>query len=174
MRNRSILQNPRILAVTLLGFSSGLPLALTNSTLQLWFAHAGVSLTAIGALSLVGIPYSLKFLWSPLMDKMVPPFLGRRRGWIAITQLSLCIALLILANLDPTLQSGWMGIFALFIAFLSASQDIAIDAYRTDTFLPSERGYGSALFIFSARVAIIIAGGLAPIMADHVGLHFTY
>ena len=174
MRSQSILQNPRILAVTLLGFSSGLPLALTNSTLQLWFAHAGVSLAAIGALSLVGIPYSLKFLWSPIMDKVVPPFLGRRRGWIAITQLSLCIALLVLANLDPRLQSGWMGVLALFITFLSASQDIAIDAYRTDTFLPSERGYGSALFIFSARVAIIIAGGLAPIMADHVGWHLTY
>ncbi len=166
--------NPRILAVTLLGFSSGLPLALTSSTLQAWFAQSGISLKTIGILSLIGIPYSLKFIWSPIMDKVVPPLLGRRRGWIGITQILLCIALFILANLDPTIQAGWIGTVALVIAFISASQDIAIDAYRTDTFLPSERGFGSALYIFSARIAIIVSGGFALILADHIGWRLTY
>ncbi len=174
MRGHSIFTNPRILAVTLLGFSSGLPLALTNSTLQAWFTQAGISLKTIGVLSLVGIPYSLKFLWSPIMDKVIPPLWGRRRGWIGITQLGLCIALFILANLDPKTTPGWIGFVAIFVAFMSASQDIAIDAYRTDTFLPSERGYGSALFIFSARIAIIISGGCALIFADHFGWRLTY
>ncbi len=174
MRGQSIMNNPRILAVTLLGFSSGLPLALTSSTLQAWFTQSGISLATIGVLSLVGIPYSLKFIWAPLIDKMVPPLWGRRRGWIGITQLSLCIGLFILANLDPQIVPGWIGILSLFVAFMSASQDIAIDAYRTDTFLPSERGYGSALFIFSARIAIIISGGGALILADHLGWRLTY
>lgn len=174
MRGLSVLKNPRILAVTLLGFSSGLPLALTSSTLQAWFTQAGVSLAAIGALSLIGIPYSLKFFWSPIMDKMVPPFLGRRRGWIAISQIGLCVALFILANLNPKAQGMLMGQLALFIAFLSASQDIAIDAYRTDTLLPAERGYGSALYIFLARISILVSGGLALILADHVGWQSTY
>lgn len=166
--------NSRIAVITLMGFASSLPLALTNSTLQAWFAHAGVSLAAIGALSLVGIPYSLKFLWAPLMDRVVPPFLGRRRGWIALMQAGLSISLFILANLDPKTTATWMGCMAVVIAFLSASQDIAIDAYRTDSFLPSERGYGLALFIFAARVAMIVASGLALIMADHIGWRLTY
>jgi len=174
MRGRSTLVNPRILAVTLLGFSSGLPLALTNSTLQAWFTQSGVSLATIGVLSLVGIPYSLKFIWAPIMDKMTPPWWGRRRGWIGITQLGLCVALFTLANLDPKIQPNWVGALALFVAFMSASQDIAIDAYRTDTFLPSERGYGLALFIFSARIAILVSGGLALILADHMGWRVTY
>lgn len=174
MHGESRVLNSRILAITLLGFSSGLPLALTNSTLQAWFTQSGVSLATIGVLSLVGIPYSLKFIWSPLMDKLVPPFLGRRRGWIMITQIGLCLALFVLANLDPKLQPGWIGAFALFVAFMSASQDIAIDAYRTDTLLPRERGYGSALFIFSARIAIIVSGGMALIFADHIGWRLTY
>jgi PAT family beta-lactamase induction signal transducer AmpG len=174
VRSQANFFNSRILAVTLLGFSSGLPLALTNSTLQAWFTQSGISLATIGVLSLVGIPYSLKFLWSPLMDKVTPLSWGRRRGWIAITQLGLCLSLFMLANLDPKIQASSVGLLALFVAFMSASQDIAIDAYRTDIFLPSERGYGSAFFIFSARVAIIIAGGLALIMADRIGWRLTY
>jgi len=174
MCSQSILKNPRILAVALLGFSSGLPLALTGSTLQAWFTQAGISLVTIGALSLIGIPYILKFIWSPVMDKVIPPFWGRRRGWIGIAQIGLSIALFVLANLDPKLHVNMMGQLALLIAFLSASQDIAIDAYRTDTLLPSERGYGSAFFIFMARISIIISSGLSLILADHMGWGVTY
>ncbi|HLB58162.1 MAG TPA: hypothetical protein VJL60_05050, partial [Gammaproteobacteria bacterium] len=126
------IKNRRILAVLFLGFSSGLPLALTGSTLQAWFTESGVNLTTIGILSLIGLPYILKFLWAPVMDRFVPPFLGRRRGWIALMQLSLCVVLFVIANLHPETQAWTIAILALLIAFLSASQDIAIDAYRTD------------------------------------------
>lgn len=161
-------------AVAWLGFSSGLPLALTTSTLQAWFTEAGVSLIMIGALSLIGVPYALKFLWSPLMDKVIPPFWGRRRGWIGISQIGLAVGLLVLANLNPGSQAGMMGKLALFVAFLSASQDIAIDAYRTDILAPNERSYGLAFFIFTARISIIVSGGLALVLADHVGWKTTY
>src|SRR5579872_443473 len=174
MRGQFIFKNPRILAVTLLGFSSGLPLALTSSTLQAWFTQAGISLITIGTLSLIGIPYALKFLWSPIIDKVIPPFWGRRRGWIGMAQIALCAALFVLAMMDPKAQAGLMGQLALVIAFLSASQDIAIDAYRTDTLLPEERGYGSAFFIFLARVSVIVSGGLALILADHTSWRVTY
>src|SRR5437899_1040434 len=122
--------NARIFTVMLLGFSSGLTLALTGSTLQAWFTQAGVDLLTIGALTLVGLPYVWKFLWAPVMDRFVPPLLGRRRGWIALTQLGLCTTLFILANMNPAVSPIAIGMLALLIAFLSASQDIAIDAYR--------------------------------------------
>jgi len=162
------------LAIAWLGFSSGLPLALTSSTLQAWFTEAGVGLVAIGTLSLIGVPYALKFIWSPMMDKVIPPFWGRRRGWIGIAQMGLAVALFVLASLSPNTHASLMGKLALFIAFLSASQDIAIDAYRTDTLLPRERSYGLAFFIFTARVSIIVSGGLALILADHLGWRITY
>jgi len=174
MRGYSVFKNPRILAIALLGFSSGLPLALTSSTLQAWFTQSGVSLATIGALSLIGIPYTLKFLWSPIMDKVIPPIWGRRRGWIGIAQIVLCAILFFFAQLSPVQHAALMGQVALLIAFLSASQDIAIDAYRTDTLHPSERGVGSAFFIFTARLSILLSGGLALILADHIGWKMTY
>ncbi|MCD6038912.1 MAG: hypothetical protein K0S27_312 [Gammaproteobacteria bacterium] len=163
-----------ILAVLLLGFSSGLPLALTGSTLQAWFTQAGVNVVTIGAFSLVGLPYVWKVLWAPVLDRFIPPWWGRRRGWILITQLGLCLALFVLAHMDPHGQPLWIGGLALTIAFISASQDIAIDAYRTDILLPDERGLGAAAYIFSYRIAMLISGGLALVLADHVGWRVTY
>ncbi len=163
-----------LLAVLLLGFSSGLPLALTSSTLQAWFTVAGVDITTIGALSLVGLPYVFKFVWAPILDRFIPPLWGRRRGWILITQLGLCITLFALAQMSPVLQPVWMGGLALVIAFLSASQDIAIDAYRTDILLPDERGLGSAAYIFSYRMAMLVSGALGLVFADHYGWRSTY
>jgi len=163
-----------ILAVLLLGFSSGLPLALTGSTLQAWLTQAGVSVVAIGAFSLVGVPYVWKVLWAPVLDRFIPPLWGRRRGWILITQLGLCIALFILAQMNPQAQPALIGVLALVIAFISASQDIAIDAYRTDILLPDERGLGAAAYIFSYRIAMLISGGLALVFADHFGWRITY
>ncbi len=171
---KQIFFNSRISAVLLLGFSSGLPLALTSSTLQAWFTQAGVHVVAIGALSLVGLPYVWKFLWAPIMDRFVPPLWGKRRGWILLTQLGLCVALFILANLSPNEQPVTMGFLALLVAFIGASQDIAIDAYRTDVLHPEERGLGMASFIFAFRVALIISGGLALVFADHLGWRLTY
>lgn len=167
-------KNRRILAVMFLGLSSGLPLALTGSTLQAWFTQTGVNLFAIGALSLLGLPYVWKFLWAPVLDRYIPPVLGRRRGWVCMTQVGLCIMLLILAQMNPSVGTTTIGLVALFIAFLSASQDIAIDAYRTDVLHPSERGIGAAVFTFGYRVAMLLSGGLALVMADYIGWQLTY
>jgi PAT family beta-lactamase induction signal transducer AmpG len=163
-----------ILAVFLLGFSSGLPLALTSSTLQAWFTEAGVDVLTIGILSLIGVPYVLKVFWAPLLDRFIPPLWGRRRGWILITQLGLCVTLFVLAQMNPAVKPGAIGILALVIAFLSASQDIAIDAYRTDILLPDERGLGAAAYIFSYRIAMLVSGALALVFADHFGWRVTY
>ncbi len=168
------IKDRRILAVLLLGFSSGLPLALTGATLQAWFTQAGVNIIAIGALSLVGVPYVWKMLWAPVLDRFTPPWWGRRRGWILIAQLGLCLTLFILAHMNPQTQPAWMGWLALLIAFTAATQDIAIDAYRTDILLPDERGLGTAAFIFTYRIAMLISGGLALIFADHFGWRTTY
>jgi len=167
-------QNSRLFAVLLLGFSSGLPLALTGSTLQAWFSTANVSLVTIGALSLIGIPYTWKFLWAPLLDYFVPPMLGLRRGWMLIMQLGLCVSLFFLSFLHPEKQTLLIGYVALFIAFLSASQDMAIDAYRTDILLPEERGLGSAVYIFSYRMAMLVSGGFALILAEQIGWQLTF
>jgi PAT family beta-lactamase induction signal transducer AmpG len=166
--------NRRIFAVLLMGFSSGIPLALTGSTLQAWFTEAGVSIITIGALTLVGVPYTFKFLWAPILDRFVPPFLGRRRGWLLIAQIGLSLTLFILTLFSPTQQPKAMGVLALLIAFLSASQDIAYDAYRTDVLIPQERGLGAAAVTLGYRIAMLVSGGLALVVADHIGWQLTY
>ncbi|MFZ2315329.1 MAG: MFS transporter [Gammaproteobacteria bacterium] len=166
--------NQRLLAIWVLGFASGLPLALTGSTLQAWFTDSGVHIVTIGALSLLGIPYTLKFLWAPLMDYYGWPVLGRRRGWIMAMQLGLVVALFLLANMQPTTEAHLMGVMAFAVAFFSASQDISITAYQTDILPAEERGLGAAYYIFAYRVAILMSGGLALIFADHLGWKVTY
>lgn len=172
--NHKTFSNPRLLAVLFLGFSSGLPLALTSSTLQAWFTQSHVKLAAIGAISLIGIPYTLKFLWAPIMDYLNLPWLGMRRGWILLTQGLLVLALIVLAHMDPTSQALGMYVAAICIAFFSASQDVAIDAYRTDVLHAEERGLGAAYYIFMYRVALLLSGGLALVCADYVGWKCTY
>src|SRR4029434_10994988 len=108
------------------------PLYLTGRTLQAWMRVEHVDLTTIGFFSLVGLPYSLKWLWAPLMDRYVPPFLGRRRGWLAITQLGLAAGIAAMAMCSPRKEIGFLAMLAVFVAFASASQDIVFDAYRTD------------------------------------------
>lgn len=166
--------NKRLAAILFLGVASGLPLALTSSTLQAWFTEVHIPLMTIGALSLIGIPYTLKFLWAPLMDHYGIGSLGKRRGWILCAQLGLVITLLILANMNPTTSAAEMGVVALAVAFLSASQDIAIDAYRTDILVPDERGLGVSYFVFAYRVAFLFSGGLALVFADYLGWRLTY
>lgn len=169
-----MLFNSRLLAVLFLGFASGLPLALTGSTLQAWFTEAHINLVTIGALSLLGIPYTLKFLWAPLMDHFSLPLFGKRKGWILLMQLGVVITLLLLANMNPGLQASNMGIAALAVAFFSASQDISITAYQTDVLTSEERGLGAAYYIFTYRIAVLISGGLALVSADYFGWKFTY
>lgn len=164
----------KIAAVTLLGFSSGLPLALTSGTLQAWMTMAGVDLKTIGIFALVGLPYTLKFLWSPFIDRYVPPALGRRRGWILIAQIGLVIGISAMALNTPQYAPYLLGIFALTVAFTSASQDIAIDAYRTDVLHEKERGVGAAVFVMGYRVAMLVSGALALILSDQIGWQNTY
>ena len=166
--------NTRLGFVSALGLYSGLPLALTGSTLQAWLTQANVDLMTIGILSLISFPYNLKFLWAPLLDRFIFPKLGRRRGWIIITQFGLGLALLLMASLHPQSQIKAVCWLALAFAFMSATQDIACDAYRADTLLPEERGLGSAYYIFAYRIAMFISGGLALVMAHYWGWERTY
>lgn len=161
-------------ALLLLGFSSGLPLFLTSKTLQAWMTVEGVNLRSIGLFSLVGLPYSLKFLWSPLLDRFVPPFLGRRRGWLVLTQGALLLAIAAMALQQPRQALQFLAINALFIAFFSATQDIAADAYRTDVLEQREMGAGAAVFVLGYRVALLVTGALALILADQMPWSTVY
>lgn len=169
-----ILRSPRIAAVLLLGFSSGLPLALTGSTLQAWLTVSGADIMTIAWFSWIGIPYLLKFLWSPLMDRYVPPFLGRRRGWMLLTQLALVAGIAGMAISPPNSKLWLLGCLALWVAFASASQDIVIDAYRTDLLPAAERGMGAAVSVLGYRLAMLASGGLALILADRIGWRQTF
>jgi len=164
-----------ILIVMLLGFSSGLPLALTAGTLQAWLAVEGVDIVTIGWFALVGQPYTYKFLWAPLMDRFQLPFLGRRRGWLALTQLALLALVAAMGLLSPR-ESPWLtALCALAIAFLSASQDIVVDAYRTDVLRAEERGAGAAVSVLGYRIAMLVSGAGALILADQwLGWHAMY
>ena len=164
----------RMVIMVVLGFASGLPLPLTSGTLQAWLTTAGVDIKMIGIFSIVGLPYTLKFLWSPFMDRFVPPFLGRRRGWIVCTQVALLAGIAVMALTSPESMPLALGIIALCVAFFSASQDIVVDAYRTDVLPANERGTGVAVFIFGYRIAFLVAGALALMMADRVGWQKTY
>lgn len=169
-----LFSNRRIAATLLLGFSSGLPLALVGGTLQAWFTVSGVDIVTIGFLGLVGQPYVYKFLWAPFMDRFVPPLFGRRRGWLLLTQITVSIAIAAMAFFNPAITPGALSALALVVAFLSASQDIAVDAYRTDVLQPRERGLGAAVSVGGYRMAMIVSGGLALILADHIGWSAMY
>ncbi len=159
----------RLAAVLFLGFASGLPLALTGQAMLAWLTVSGVNLATIGFLGLVGVPYTFKFLWAPLMDRFEPPWLGRRRGWLVLTQLSLAGVLLLMSGLNPVAQPALFAAIGVGVAFLSASQDIVIDAYRTDVLAAQERGLGSSLAVFGYRLAMIVSGGVAFIWAQEWG-----
>lgn len=168
------LSKRNLFSTLLLGFSSGLPLALTSSTLQAWFTVTGASLLAIGSLSLIGQPYVYKFLWAPLLDRWIPPLLGRRRGWIILIQLVLIIAITGMALANPHTSAILLISIAFIVAFLSASQDIAIDAYRTDILKPNERGLGTTLYSWGYRAAMLVSGALALALAEYIGWRSTY
>ncbi len=159
----------RLTVVCLLGFASGLPLALTGQAMQAWLTLDGIDLATIGFLSLVGLPYTFKFLWAPLMDRFeLWPALGRRRGWLVLTQLALAGALWGLAATSPKGALQAFALLAVVVAFVSASQDVVIDAYRTDLLRPSQRGLGASLNVLGYRLAMIVSGGVALIWTDPV------
>jgi len=161
-----IFQQPKSAILLILGFASGLPLALTSGTLQAWMTVANVDLKTIGFFSLVGQAYVFKFLWSPVMDRYTPPFLGRRRGWLLLTQFCLLIAIAAMGFLEPLSQLRWMAALAVVIAFCSASQDIVFDAWKTDVLAPEERGTGAAISVLGYRLGMLVSGGLALWLAD--------
>ena len=169
-----VFRSPRIAAVMLLGFASGLPLALTGSTLQAWLTVSRIDIVTIAWFSWIGLPYALKFLWAPIMDRYMPPMLGRRQGWIVFTQLALVAGLLAMGVLSPVDELWLLGCAALWVAFFSASQDIVIDAYRTDVLRKEERGLGAALSVFGYRMAMLASGALALICAEEFGWRTTY
>jgi MFS transporter, PAT family, beta-lactamase induction signal transducer AmpG len=156
----------RLLVVAALGFASGLPLALTGQAMQAWLSVSGVDVATIGFLSLVGLPYTFKFLWAPLMDRFELPWLGRRRGWLVITQLALAASLMWMAGTSPTAATRSFALLAVLVAFVSASQDVVIDAYRTDLLAATERGLGASLGVMGYRLAMILSGGVAFIWVD--------
>jgi MFS transporter, PAT family, beta-lactamase induction signal transducer AmpG len=166
--------NRRVLCLAGLGFSSGLPLALTASTLQAWLMTDKVGLSIVGVFSLVGLPYALKVFWAPLMDRFSPPWLGRRRGWIISIQILLAIAILALGNCSPASFPALLAFAAIVTAFLSASQDIAIDAYRADVLRETELGPGAATAVVGYRAALLVSGASALILSDHVSWRTVY
>ncbi len=163
-----IFGQPKMAILLLFGFSSGLPFYLTSKTLQAWMTTAHVDLATIGFFSLVTLPYSLKFVWAPLMDRYIPPFLGRRRGWVLITQILLLIAIAAMSLHDPQRGLQMLAVNAIAIAFFSASQDISLDAYRTDVLQDREMGAGAAVFVLGYRIAMITTGALAFFLADRI------
>jgi len=172
------LRRPKVAIMLALGFSSGLPFLLTGNTFGYWLRDKGVTLEAIGFLSWVGLAYSLKFLWSPLIDRLDAPLfgrLGRRRGWLAVTQVLVAIGLAGMASLGTSAGLAAIGAFALLVAFASSTQDIVVDAWRIEAADTSEElGLLSAAYQLGYRVALLIADGLILISAQHLGWPLSY
>ena len=166
---------PRMLQVLALGFSSGLPLLLTYSTLQAWLATAGVRRAAVGAIALVGTSYAFKFLWAPLMDRVPPPLpLGRRRGWGVTIQILLIGAILALGSSNPKHNLPLMAAFAVLVAFLSASQDIVIDAWRVESTRGEQQAPGSAMIGAGYRIGMLVSGAGCLFIAAYAGWFAAY
>lgn len=174
----SVYLDRRVMMVLLLGFSSGLPLLLTFSTLSAWLKSEGISRTAIGLFALVGTPYALKFLWSPLIDRLPLPIMtrvfGRRRGWALFIQVLLMACVVALGATDPAHDLGTMAALAVAVAFLSASQDIVIDAYRVEILPPELQGPGAGAVQTGYRIAMLAAGAGALYMASAFGWFAAY
>ncbi len=162
-------------ALLFLGFASGLPYNLTRDTLSAWITVEGLKLSTIGwFVGLANAPATLKFLWSPLVDRFVPPFLGRRRGWMVLTQVALVVAIATMGLQKPAQALQLLAINAIAIAFLSATQDIAIDAYRTDVLEEREVGAGVAIWVTGYRIALLLTGALALRWADQFSWSMVY
>jgi len=165
---------PVLVTVGLLGFTSGVPLVLTGSTLQAWMSSVGVNLKTVGFFALAGLPYTLKFLWSPLMDRYRPPFLGRRRGWILLLFIGLMGLLAALGGADPREHLRLVALLAFAVSFFSASADINVDAYRTELLPGKLLGPGTSLHITGYRVGMVFAGALALVLADRMSWRAVY
>lgn len=168
------LGDKRLAAVLFLSFASGLPFNLTGFTLQAWLASEGLDIKTIGIFSLAGLPYVFKFLWAPLLDRYLPPVLGRRRGWILIFQVCLALSIGVMGLGSPTRLPYALGAIALLVAFLSASQDIVFDAYRVDLVPASERALAAAATTFGYRTAAMLAGAVLVLIAASFGWRLAF
>ena len=169
-----VLATPKMLAILVLGAASGFPNQITESALQAWLKDTGVSNTTIGIMTYVALPYLLKPLWAPLIDRYPLPFLGRRRGWILAMQLALAAAIALFALQNPAAALAPFAVCALAITFCSATQDIAYDAYRTDVTTPSERGLAAAAVNLGYRSSAWIASAIALVVAQHYGWRVAF
>jgi len=164
----------RMLVALLMGFSGGLPLLLTLGVLQAWMKEGGVDLTWIGMITLVQIPYTWKFLWAPFLDRFIPPFLGRRRGWLLMSQIALMASIVGLGYSDPVKNTWMMIVAAVLVAFFSATQDIVIDAYRREDLPDEELGLGSSMYVYGYRLGMLLASGGGMILADFISFSQVY
>lgn len=171
-----VFANKKMLVTLLLGFSSGLPLALaTSTTIQAWLTQSQINVEDIGYFALIGLPYSLKFIWAPVLDSVKPPFLGLRRGWMVISQVGLFCATMGMAYSDPAGRLDQFALMAFLVAFFSATQDTVIDAYRTEILeTEKELGVGASMYVSGYRLAMVVSGGLALVMADHMPWSSVY
>ena len=163
-----------LLIIAVMGFSAGLPLALTGTALQAWLAQENVSLVTIGMFGLVTQPYIYKFLWAPFLDKFALPYLGFRTSWVFTMQIALVIFIIAIAFCEPKQSPSLFAFLALSIAFLSATYDIAYDAYRTELLSEQERGAGSVIYVYAYRIAMIVSGGGSLLLSYYIGWQATY
>ena len=178
LKSLQIYKDRRMLTMLGLGFSSGFPFLLVSSTLSLWLKDSGLAYGIIGAFALVKSPYSFKWAWSPLIDRIKLPLfnrLGRRRGWALFTQICLAASILIMAQMSPS-PENWklVAFFAMAVVFCSASQDIVVDSFRIDSFEDNEQGAGSAVFVLGYRIGMIFSGAFALLLAEHLSWNMVY
>lgn len=171
---RQAVFNKRILICVFTGFASGLPLYILIQLVPAWLRDSGVSLRDIGLFALVGIPYTWKFAWAPLMDRYVPPLLGRRRGWMLLTQLCLLLLIGVLGMLQPEQSLQMVAVVAVAVAFFSASQDVVLDGYRREILPDEELGLGNSVHVTAYRISSLIPGSLALVLADHLAWSSVY
>lgn len=164
----------KMLVALSMGFTCGLPLLLTIGLLQAWLRDAGVSLQWMGLVSLLQIPYTWKFIWAPIFDRFTLPFLGRRRGWLLVTQVCVIGAITLIGLSDPVKTPLLMVAAAILISFFSASQDIVVDAYRREDLTDEELGMGSSMYIMGYRVGMLLASGIGLILADYMSFNYVY
>ncbi len=161
------MMNRRILTCVFTGFASGMPLYLLLQLVPAWLRESGVSLAEIGLFALVGLPYTWKFIWAPLLDRWSMK-LGLRRSWMLATQIALIASIGLMGHLDPVAQTAWVASMAAVVAFFSATQDIAIDAYRREILPDEELGLGNSVHVQAYRIASLVPGSLSLILADHL------
>ncbi len=166
--------NRRMLLCVMTGFSAGLPLYVTINLLQAWLHRHDVGLRDIALFNLTGLPYTWKFLWAPLLDRYCPPFLGRRRGWAIVMQVALLVCIAVFGYLDPKRSLTSVAALAIAVAFFSATQDVALDAYRRELLKEQELGLGTALFVNAYRASALVPASLAFILADHLPWSSVY